>query len=306
MLRTQPRSIMRIAAFPAWKVDCCFGSFLKVPLEDHVGDVVFKARTGFGLSSADAADAAEMPLSDFETFESTGQGKVDWGRLGALLGLNPAKLERLAGGWAPPPIQLARWREIRQIVTQSEKFSVNNYLVWDEVTREAALFDTGMEPTHVFAIINSESLELKHVFITHSHYDHIEALPLIRGRFPKARLHSGSKNAPPEHRNRPNDFIHLGSLRITHRETPGHCEDGVTYVVGGWPEDAPGVAIVGDAVFAGSIGGAGGAMALAKRMIAEQIFSLPGDTLICPGHGPVTTVSLEKANNPFFDLPWIR
>jgi glyoxylase-like metal-dependent hydrolase (beta-lactamase superfamily II) len=124
-------------------------------------------------------------------------------------------------------------------------------------------------------------------------------LPALRQRFPKARIHSGSKNAPVEHRIRSNDFIMLGSLRITNRETPGHAEDGVTYVVGTWPEDGPHVAVVGDALFAGSMGGAGNQLEQARTKVREQIFSLPSATLICPGHGPLTTVEQEKANNPW-------
>jgi glyoxylase-like metal-dependent hydrolase (beta-lactamase superfamily II) len=60
------------------------------------------------------------------------------------------------------------------------------------------------------------------------------------------------------------------------------------------------VAIVGDAIFAGSMGGAASAGAMARQKIREQILSLPPDTLICPGHGPLTTVGEEKAGNPFF------
>ncbi len=269
-------------------------------IEDHAGDVVSKARAAMGLSGDAAAEAAGISPAEFATLESCGEGRADWGRLGALLGLDAQKLERVARGWSPPCIELSHWRELRQIVTCSPKFTVNCYLVWDEVTREAAVFDTGLEASPLFELLDSERLTLKHVFITHSHYDHIEALPQIRGRFPKVRLHSGSKNAPPEQRNRANDFIHLGSLRITNRETPGHAEDGVTYVVGNWPDDASNAAFVGDAIFAGSIGGAREHTAMAKQKIREQIFSLPGDTLICPGHGPVTTVFVEKANNPFF------
>ena len=76
-----------------------------------------------------------------------------------------------------------------------------------------------------------------------------------------------------DQRNRANDFIHLGSLRITHRDTPGHAEDGTTYVVGTWPEDAPHVAIVGDAIFAGSIGRGNQSWDLARQKVREQIFS---------------------------------
>jgi len=60
------------------------------------------------------------------------------------------------------------------------------------------------------------------------------------------------------------------------------------------------VAIVGDAIFAGSIGRGHQSWELARHAVREQIFSLPPDTLLCPGHGPLTTVAEEKAHNPFF------
>ena len=142
--------------------------------------------------------------------------------------------------------------------------------------------------------------DLLGLIITHAHEDHVAALSELRTLFPKARLHSGSKSAPVDQRNRPNDFIHLGSLRITHRDTPGHAEDGTTYIIGTWPDDAPHVAIVGDAVFAGSIGRGNQSWELARQKVREQILTLPPETLLCPGHGPLTTVAEEKAHNPFF------
>jgi glyoxylase-like metal-dependent hydrolase (beta-lactamase superfamily II) len=178
--------------------------------------------------------------------------------------------------------------------------AVNCYLVWDEVSREAALFDTGWEAPPILRLLQENQLQLRHVFITHSHEDHIAALDDLRAKFPKARLHSNSKTAPVDQRNRPNDFIHLGSLRITHRDTPGHAEDGTTYVIGTWPEDAPHVAVAGDAIFAGSIGRGNQSWELARQKVREQILTLPAETLICPGHGPLTTVAEEKTNNPFF------
>src|SRR5262249_21779921 len=107
-------------------------------------------------------------------------------------------------------------------------------------------------------------------------------------------------SAPPQHRNRANDFIHLNSLRITNRETPKHAKDKILYVVGTWPEDAPHVALIGDTIFAGSLATGFVSTDLLKQKVQEQIFSLPADTLLCPGHGPFTTVAEEKAHNPFF------
>ena len=271
-------------------------------LEDHLGDIVRKARTMTGVSSAATAKAAGISESELAVLETSGQSsqKINFAALAPLIGLNPAKLEGIAAGWLPSPKDLNPWREIRVITTAGEGLTVNCFLVWDEVTRDAALFDTGLNARPVLDAIAAEQLQLRHVFITHSHWDHVEALPKIREAWPKARLHSGSKNAPVDQRNKTAEIVHLGGLRVTHRETPGHAEDGVTYMVGNWQEDAPLIAIVGDTIFAGSMGNGNGAWDLAKQKIREQILSLPAETLHCPGHGPLTTVAEEKAHNPFF------
>ena len=253
-------------------------------------------------SAAAAANAAGLSEAELAALEESGQiGKQpDFAALAKLVGLNPAKLEGIAKGWLPAEKDLSIWRELRVFTTAGEGMTVNCFLVWDEVTRDAALFDTGFDAKPVLDCIAENQLQLRHVFITHSHWDHVEALPKIREAFPKARLHSGSKAAPVDQRNKPNEIVHLGGLRITHRETPGHAEDGVTYIVGNWQEDAPHVAMVGDAIFAGSMGNGNGAWDLARQKVREQILSLPPATLICPGHGPLTTVAEEKEHNPFF------
>ncbi len=271
-------------------------------LEDTVGDIIRKARMSANLAPEVVARAAGLTPSQLTALEDSGKcdGKPDFEATGRLLGLDGAKMRQVAQGWLPPAIDLGTWRELRQITTQGSGMSVNCFLIWDEVTREAALFDTGFDAAPILEWIEREQLQLRHLFVTHTHHDHIAALSPLREKFPKVKLHSSTKSAPPDQRNRANDFLHLGSLRITNRDTPGHAEDGVTYVVGNWPDDAPNVAIVGDAIFAGSMGGAKELAPLAKQKIREQIFSLPGSTLICPGHGPVTTVEIEKGNNPFF------
>jgi hydroxyacylglutathione hydrolase len=271
-------------------------------LEDHVGDVLAKARAGLDVPAAEAAGLAGLALADYAELERTGRchGRPDFRTVAGRLGLDGAKLERLAGGWLPQARDLRLWRELRQITT-AEGMAVNCYLVWDEATREAALFDTGWKARPVFNVIAEQGLELKHLFITHGHHDHVAALWEIQRRCPNLKVHSGSAREPADQRNRPDDDIRLGRLHITNRSTPGHAEDGATYVIGHWPEDAPLVAIVGDALFAGSMGRAPGpAFAAARRAIRDQILSLPPDTVIAPGHGPVTTAGEELANNPFF------
>jgi len=271
-------------------------------LEDHLGDIIRKARAMDNVSFSAAANAAGVSETELSAIEESGllTKKINFTALAQLIGLNPAKFEAIANGWLPSQKDLSIWREIRAITTSADGLSVNCYLVWDEVTRDAALFDTGLDAKPILDCIIAEHLQLKHIFITHSHWDHVEALPKIREAWPKARIHSGSKNAPVDQRNKTAEIVHLGGLRVTHRETPGHAEDGVTYMVGNWQEDAPLIAIVGDAIFAGSMGNGNGAWDLAKQKVHEQILSLPADTLLCPGHGPLTTVAEEKASNPFF------
>ena len=271
-------------------------------LEDHVGDVIRKSRAMLGVTAEAAAQAAGLAAGELAALEDSGKcpRQPDFRTLAALLKLDGAKLAALAGGWLPAPADTGTWREFRQITTTRGGNTVHCYLVWDEVTREAALFDTGFEAEPIFKLLEDNGAELKHLFITHSHYDHIEALGPLRERFPMLRIHTDMKGAPPQNKNRRNDCVHVGSLRVTNRETPGHAEDGVTYIIGNWPEDAPHVAVVGDAIFAGSMGGAKEHGELAKAKVREQILSLPPDTLLCAGHGPLTTVAQERAANPFF------
>src|SRR5438477_5660116 len=271
-------------------------------LEEHLGDIVRKARAACDVSVEAAANAAGLPLDQFASLEKSGAApeKMLLVPLAKLISLNPAKLQNIARGWLPPPIDLTSWRELRVITTTEDGITVNCYLVWDEVSREAALFDTGWDAKPIANLVSEHQLHLKHLFLTHTDDDHVAAMAALRERFPKLLLHTNSKNVPPQHRNRANDFIHLGSLRITNRETPGHTEDGVTYIVGNWPEDAPHVALLGDTIFAGSLARGKQSTDLLEQKVREQIFTLPDETLLCPGHGPVTTVALEKANNPFF------
>jgi glyoxylase-like metal-dependent hydrolase (beta-lactamase superfamily II) len=272
-------------------------------LEDHLGDVIRKARNAANISLEAAANVSELSTSEFSAMESSGSSPrtPNLSALAELLGLNPKKLETIANGWEPSQIDLRRWRELRVVSTTQRGNTVHCYLVWDEVTREAVLFDTGWNADPILKLVDEEGLQLRHLFLTHTHEDHVAAMGPLRERLPGLRLHTNSKSAPLQHRNRPTDFIHVGSLRITNRDTPGHAEDGVIYIVGNWPDDAPHVALIGDTIFAGSLATGFVSTTTLIENVREKIFTLPPETLLCPGHGPLTTVAEEKAHNPFFD-----
>ena len=87
-------------------------------------------------------------------------------------------------------------------------------------------------------------------------------------------------------------------MKITARLTAGHSNGGTTYVVEGL---RPTIAVVGDALFSASMGGVPPERyPAALRANGEKILSLPDDSIICPGHGPLTTVGEEKKHNPFY------
>ncbi len=249
--------------------------------------------------AAAAAGLTDAELSDLEA-SGTFSRRPNFTALAGAIGLNAGKLEIIAKGWLPRKPDLAQWRELRMLTTAGDGMTVNCYLIWDGDTREAALFDTGFEAKPITELITAHQLQLRHIFITHSHPDHIAALGPLRAVFPSAKLHSSSKNAPVEQRNQTGELVSLNRMQIAHRATPGHAEDGVTYLVSHWPGNAPQVAIVGDAIFAGSMGGGNNAWELARSKVRSEILTLPAETLICAGHGPLTTVAEELANNPFY------
>jgi hydroxyacylglutathione hydrolase len=271
-------------------------------LEDHVGDIVRKARLAANIPLAALAQASGVGEHEYAAFEETGLSPqpIRFAVLGPLLGLDAARLTRIATGWLPAPVDLRQWKELRIISTTQGGNKVNCFLAWDSATGEAALFDTGWDADPLFKILDEHSADLKHLFITHHHGDHVAALGLIQKKHPRIQIHSNDNLAPPALRNRPGEIVRIGALQVGNLATPGHSEDGATYLIQGFPQNPPLVAVVGDALFAGSMGRGFQSATLLRQSVEQHILSLPPTTLLCPGHGPLTTVSEELANNPFF------
>ena len=116
----------------------------RMTLEDHLGDVLRKARAMNQVSAAQAAAAAGLCEAELAALEETGNvtKRPNFQALAQALQLHGAKLERLAAGWLPSPKDLSACLELRVFNTDSGGRAVNAYLVCDEVSRDAALFDT--------------------------------------------------------------------------------------------------------------------------------------------------------------------
>ena len=275
---------------------------MEMDLEDHAGDAVRKSREGLGIPPEKVARRGGIDPEGLRSFEKEGalpEG-MDLEGVARLLTLDPARLVALARGGTPAAPDLGPWPGLHRVSDAKGGMMVHCYLVGDPASPRAALFDTGWSVDPIRSLVRSGELELEHLFITHSHWDHVAALAEVREAYPRIRLHGFCEGMPAEQRLDAGDVFRVGSLAIRWRESSGHAEDGVTYVIEGYPQGAPPVAVVGDAIFDSSMGGAPRHFAHARRQVRQNILSLPEGTLICPGHGPMTTVGEQRRRNPFF------
>ncbi len=186
---------------------------------------------------------------------------------------------------------------LAQFNTPFNDMTVNAYLIWDPAAKVAAAFDTGSDCAGILERLDSLGLTLRFIFLTHTHGDHIFDLDRLIQRTGAPAFVSSREPLEGAESIEPGRKFFLGSLRIGARLTWGHSRGGLTWVVTGLRRP---VAVVGDALFAGSMGGGMVSYEDALKTNREEIFSLPDDTILCPGHGPMTSVGEERANNPFF------
>lgn len=189
----------------------------------------------------------------------------------------------------------------------------NVYLAACAVTREAMIVDAGGWLPEVAETVRKQGLTIRWICITHDHYDHTDALGRFRAEFPGATLVHGAAKAKPSMSARPSErflaeseTLALGTLSLDAFFLPGHTPDSTVYRLTRAAGAAPGRPAVaclfsGDVLFAGSIGGCGSPaqQALEIQGIGRSILTLPDDTPVFPGHGPATTVGIEKRHNPF-------
>jgi len=270
---------------------------MNLPLEDLFNDVIAKSQRGLGLSDE---TLAQMTGVSVDALRDAKQGTVDEAVLRALaipLQLHAESLIAMAKqAWLPAPVELDG---LAQFNTTWHDMTVNAYVLWDPATLQAVAFDTGATAKPMVDFIESKGLKLELLLLTHTHSDHIADINSLRT--------AGAKRVLVNERE-PLDGAEsfsvgsetgwtVGSLRIQPRNTYGHSKGGTTFVVTGLGKP---VAVVGDALFSSSMGGGMVSFADALATNRKEIFPLADDTLVCPGHGPLTTIGEEKANNPFY------
>jgi glyoxylase-like metal-dependent hydrolase (beta-lactamase superfamily II) len=173
----------------------------------------------------------------------------------------------------------------------------NSFLIGCEETKEAMLIDAGEAHPSIFTYIDENALQLTKIFITHNHYDHTDGLRQIAHHYHADTFsctddpggYFGAKVV------KHGDEVSIGKLTGRVVDTSGHTPVGVSLIF-------PGHIFSGDALFAGSVGGTSSEenYDLQIKLIKENLFTLPDDYEVHVGHGPSTTIGIEKAGNPFF------
>jgi len=191
----------------------------------------------------------------------------------------------------------------------------NCYLVYCEETLQCAVVDPGAEPERIFLEIAEAELKPVVIINTHGHVDHIGAnrdmkdhfgVPLyihaadspMLGKIQQLELSLflGAKDSPPaDHLMSDGEEIKIGNsvLRVLH--TPGHSPGSVSLL-------GDGFLLSGDTLFFEGVGRTdlpGGSQKQLEQSLREKVMTLPDETVILPGHGPLTSVGQERVNNPF-------
>lgn len=270
----------------------------RIPLEDNFNDVIAKAQRGLGIDDAELARRADVHPADVAALKAGRFNEAVARRVAGHLRLNRDALVRLAQKkWYPTvPVFPTGFTVFN---TPMDDMTVNSYIVWDDRSRHAAVFDTGATCEPMLEFIREYHLNVRYIFITHTHEDHVADLPRLVAET-KGEVWA-SEREPVSHPGAKtfaeNAFFHLGPHSIKTLSTWGHSPGGTTYYVTGlsWP-----LAVVGDSMFSCSMGGSATAFADAYENNMKKIMTLPNDTVLACGHGPLTTVAQERRNNPFF------
>jgi len=270
----------------------------RIPIEDNFTDVIAKAQKGLRLTDAELAKRAEVSLADLAAVKSGEPIDAVIRRVARHLRLGPASLEELAHKrWYPEAPVFPHGFAVFN--TPFGDMTVNSYLIWDARARIAAAFDTGADCGGMLDLIRSEKLKLQTIFLTHTHEDHVADLARLAEETGAEVWASDLE--PSDHPGartfKENAHFHLGEIAIKTLSTWGHSPGQTTFYVTGLSYP---LAVVGDSLFACSMGGSEKHFADQYKNDVEKILRLPRNTVLACGHGPLTTVSQEKRHNPFF------
>ncbi len=273
-----------------------------IALEDDFGDVLRKAMRGTATPPERLAAAIGVEPAQIAAW-LRGDGAADAAaarRLAGVLRLDPDAFAACATqSWYPPPIDRPDIRHHPQ-----DPHPSNGYVFFLHGGRRAALVDPAGVPSNLLRVLRDGDYHLQYILITHKHADHCDATADVAAAFPDAQivmhardLHAIGALGTRALRVRDGEELPFGDaagIRMLH--TPGHTDGSSCYLF-------QSAVFTGDTLFAASVGGAYGDVSTYDDIlnaIRSRLFTLPDDTVVMPGHGPPTTIGLERTHNPFF------
>lgn len=194
----------------------------------------------------------------------------------------------------------------------------NCYIIADENTRTAVVFDPGDEPERILAILRARSLQVKLIANTHGDVDHVMAIapvkrvtgapfaihpadiPLLKGAHAQYVQWFGTIVEPPPDPDlelSDGQELEVDGLKFMVLHTPGHTQGSVCFY---FPDHR--VLVSGDTLFQGGVGRTDRPVGNWRQLIEsirDKLLVLPDETVVYPGHGPPTTIGREKTFNPF-------
>lgn len=268
----------------------------RIEIEDLPQDIIAKAQLGLGLSDAQVLEASGLNQTTFEALKAGAQDEEALAAIAPVLQLNPRCLLALSRNeWYP---EIPSKPCLHQFSSSYRGMWVNAYLIWDSFASKAVLFDTGTDASVILDYLEVENLELDAIMLTHTHPDHILSLDTLRHETHATVFSPANELLDRTQPSEEGQKFRFGKIIIYPIATPGHSMGGTSYKIEGLGSP---ILICGDSLFAGSVGGIRRReYTTSLKLIREKILTLPDSTLLCPGHGPMTTVANEKKHNPFF------
>ena len=209
--------------------------------------------------------------------------------------------------------------DIRTI--ESMPFAENSYVLFVPGRSDCIVVDPGFEPELIFEQLEDDGRTLVAILNTHGHVDHIAGNRAMKEKFPNAPIVIGEIDAAmltdadlnlsgpfglpitspsADVLLKHGDSVEFAGMTFEVRFTPGHSPGHIVFLVRG-----SNVVIGGDVLFREGIGRhdfPGGSFDMLAHSIRTQLYTLPDDTVVYPGHGPTTKIGYEKLNNPFVTL----
>lgn len=274
----------------------------KPPLEDELGDVLEKAARHAALTVENLAKASGVELARIQDAIDYRPelSQAELGRLARVLGLNEVGLNALAQG-AYPEAELTGLPFVVHPLRMPFGVGVANAYVVSTGGDTAILFDTGASHAELHRAWPVRIQEIESVYVTHFEAEHIGGLEVVlretgldhfygppSGRWAQCRgLGEG-------------EIVRYDRISVTAFHTPGHAAEHNCYLIRDTTgANGPGLLISGDLIFAGSLGGGYFCCQRQLKHSRRILDLLADDTVIAPGHGPLTTAANERRFNPF-------